>query len=703
MIDLPRGTRVSAARLAVSAWVVVLGAAGCRSDGDITGPPEPLDSAGLVVSSLSSLSQAAAVSEQSGAALVVGTVAYISLVGGTAQDGVRADIRNLSTGLATSVPMQDGGFDPIPVPAEEGNTIEVTVHESDGGTRRFTSTARLFRTPVVVRTGPTRGSTDVPLNSLIIIVFSEPMDPETVEETGMRLVGPGGLVSLTVDLDADGLTAVATPTEPLNTASTYTLVVESTATSAHGIVLEETYQTEFTTIELPRAFVLGFGSDGDTAQAGSKVQFWIAIWDAITGEKLEGLPVQWLSLKPSIGRIDSTGLVHGIGVGDVQITATIAGVTVPSPSTLTFTPLDFSSVSAGGAHTCGITTAGTAFCWGSNSNGQLGTGNLEPSSIPAPVGGDLRFNAISAGAEHTCGLATDGSVYCWGSDESWQLGRLDRQAPGTAVNRRTPTLLPNGPLVGITAGGGHGCATNAARAALCWGAYRYGEDTLYLDGPRAVDDALAFDAVTAGGDHSCGLAGGRAFCWGRNDRGQLGDGTAVSRPPLVGAVDTTTPVAPGPPIGDLTFTVLSAGLLHTCGVAGGRAFCWGDAGDGRLGAGPLVATPFVSIPRVVDGGLGFSSLASGGRHTCGIATGGSPYCWGSNEFGQLGDGTRDARSTPSPVADGLRLGALSVGTDHACGLASDGLLYCWGRSAVGEVGSGFTGVHDLPTKVALQR
>ena len=80
MIDLPRGTRVSAARLAVSAWVVVLGAAGCRSDGDITGPPEPLDSAGLVVSSLSSLSQAAAVSEQSGAALVVGTVAYISLV-----------------------------------------------------------------------------------------------------------------------------------------------------------------------------------------------------------------------------------------------------------------------------------------------------------------------------------------------------------------------------------------------------------------------------------------------------------------------------------------------------------------------------------------------------------------------------------------------------------------------------------------------
>ncbi len=689
--------RISPAKITGTAWALAAVVAGCTSDRDMTGPSEPVNNSGLVVSSLSSPSVAPAGT----AAAVVTTVAYISLVSGTAQGGLRADILNRSTGLASSTPMQEGGFDPVAMPAEEGDTIEVTVHEADGGTRRFTSIAELYRLPVVVRTGPTRGATDISLNSLIIIVFSEPMDGETLEGTGMRLVGPGGLVPLTVSLGSDGLTAVATPSEPLNPASPYTLVVESTATSAQGIGLAEAYQAEFTTIQLPVGFVLGFGSDADTAQAGSKVQFWIAIWDSNTLEKLEGLPVQWLSLNPSIARVDSNGLVHGIGVGEVQIAGSIAGFEVRG--TLTFTPLVFSSVSAGGAHTCGITTQGSAFCWGSNSSGQLGTGDLEPSSIPAPVVGDLHFNAIAAGAEHTCGLTTDGAVYCWGSDASWQLGRRDRQTPGTPVTRRAPTLLPHGPFAGITAGGGHACATDAVGAAFCWGAYRYGEQVLYLDGPQAVEGRPALQALAGGGEHSCGLADGGAYCWGRNDRGQLGDGTAVSRPSLVGTVDTTTHLVPGPRIDELTFTTLSAGLAHTCGLVGGRAYCWGDAGDGRLGVGPLFSTPFVTTPSAVDGGLGFSSLALGSRHTCAIATGGSPYCWGSNAFGQLGDGTREDRLAPSPAAEDLRLQALAVGTDHACGLASDGLLYCWGRSVAGEVGTGFTGVHDRPAEVTLQR
>jgi alpha-tubulin suppressor-like RCC1 family protein len=684
--------------LTVTAWALVTAAGGCTLDNETTGPSDLGDTPGLIVSSLTA--PRAGVEMAGGAALVT-SVAYVSLVSGTAQQGVQADIRNLSTGLATSVPMQDGGFDPVPVPAEEGNTIEVTVHESDGSARRFTSTARLKRTPVVVRSGPTRGSTDVPLNSLIIIVFSEPMDPETVEEAGMRLVGPGGLVPLTIDLEADGLTAVATPTEPLNTASTYTLVVEPTATSSQGIGLEEMYQAEFTTIDLPTAFVLGFGYDADTAQAGSRVQFWIAIWDSNTLEEIQGLPEQWFSLNPSIARVDSTGLVHGIGVGEAEIAGSIAGLEVRR--TVTFTPLAFSSVSAGGAHTCGITSEGTAFCWGSNSSGQLGTGDREPSSIPAPVDGDLRFTAIAAGAEHTCAVATGGAVYCWGSDESWQLGRLDRQAPGTPGNRLIPTRLPYGPLSGITAGGGNTCANHAVGAALCWGGYSYGDQTLYLDGPRAIEGGSNIESLASGGQHSCGISSGAGFCWGRNDRGQLGDGTVVSRPSLVGPVDTLSRPVLGPRIGSFEFVQLATGFAHTCGLEGDRAYCWGDAGDGRLGSGSVFTTPLMTNPTAVAGGLGFQFLGLGGQHTCGIATGGSPFCWGSNAFGQLGNGSREDRGVPSPVAEGLRLNALAVGTDHACGLASDGLLYCWGRSVAGEVGSGFTGVHDIPTQVALQR
>jgi hypothetical protein len=684
------------------ALLIALVSLACRSDTEIAGPTQSGDNTGLVISSILAVEELAAAQVVGGASVVGSTTVYVSLLAGTVAGGVRAEITNLTTDLATIVPMVEGGFDPVAMPAEEGDKIEVITHTATGGTRRLVSTAGLSMRPVVIRSGPGRGAADVPLNALIVVVFSQPMEGSTLEDGGISLAGPSGRIPLTVDLGADGLTVSATPSEPLEPGTTYTVQVDTTATSTTGLGLEAPYETDFTTVALPFAFILGIGPTDTSFEAGSRVEVWVSITDANTGQLIE-VPVHWTSSDPLVARVDGDGVVQSVGVGEVRIVAEIAGL---SPAaTLTFTPLAFTTVTSGGSHSCGITEQGSAFCWGSNTIGQLGTGDLEPRTLPTPVAGGLRFTAIAAGAEHTCGLTLEGTTYCWGSDEFWQLGRLDRQEPLTQVNRPSPMLLAGGRRFALlAAGGSHSCGTDPVGSTFCWGAFRYGNQALYLDGPQPLGDAPAFGVLSSGGNHGCGLVlGVQAYCWGRNDRGQLGDGSQTSRPVAVGLIDSLTRVSVVPVSSGLAFTSISAGSAHTCGVAAGRAYCWGEGGSGQLGAGGGFSVPFATTPIPVLGGLSFSSTSSGGRHSCGLDTGGNAYCWGANEYGQLGDGSRHDRPTPVTLADDLRFQLLATGADHGCGLATDGLLYCWGRSVAGEVGSGFTGVHERPTRVALQR
>src|SRR5438552_18535504 len=84
----------------------------------------------------------------------------------------------------------------------------------------------------------------------------------------------------------------------------------------------------------------------------------------------------------------------------------------PPPPPVTF--LTFGTVSPGDAHTCGITTDGTSYCWGDNSDGQLGDGTTSDRSTPAAVPGGLSFITVGAGYRHTCGVTNAGAPYCWG-------------------------------------------------------------------------------------------------------------------------------------------------------------------------------------------------------------------------------------------------------------------------------------------------
>jgi len=211
---------------------------------------------------------------------------------------------------------------------------------------------------------------------------------------------------------------------------------------------------------------------------------------------------------------------------------------------------------------------------------------------------------------------------------------------------------------------------------------------------RAQDvrsDTVTFTAVSVGGIHTCGVAvGGVAYCWGWNTRGQVGDGTS--------GTERWVPVRV---VGDARFARVSAGDRYTCGLtAAGAAYCWGLNGWGQLGDG---TTTDRSSPVPVVGGLRFSAISTGFRQTCAIATGGAAYCWGLNRAGQLGDGTTTDQSSPVRVAGGLTFAAVSAGDFHTCGVTAAGAAYCWGGNGDGQLGDGSTTNRSTPTPVRVAR
>jgi alpha-tubulin suppressor-like RCC1 family protein len=253
--------------------------------------------------------------------------------------------------------------------------------------------------------------------------------------------------------------------------------------------------------------------------------------------------------------------------------------------------LEFATVSVGGAHACGL-AASAAYCWGLAGGGQLGTGVTGEVARPNPeaVLGGHSFQELSAGNQHTCAVTPAGEAYCWGDGSSGELGN------GGNVGSAEPVAVSGGILFRhISAGDEHTCGTALDGVAYCWGA---GDDGRLGYGgvsdsnePVLVNGGITFASISAGGAHTCGVAGnGIAYCWGRNSGGQLGDGSTTSR------------LEPTPVSGALEFETVSAGtgpvVTATCGFGSdGLVYCWGDGLSGQLGNG---ATTSVSVPTVVS-------------------------------------------------------------------------------------------------------
>jgi alpha-tubulin suppressor-like RCC1 family protein len=196
-----------------------------------------------------------------------------------------------------------------------------------------------------------------------------------------------------------------------------------------------------------------------------------------------------------------------------------------------------------------------------------------------------------------------------------------------------------------------------------------------------------FVSVSVGNRGSCGLtAAGKAYCWGDNTYGQVGDGTNIDR---------RVPTAVS---GNLTFSSISAGDSKACGVTtAGQAYCWGNGDVGALGNG---TTSSSNVPVQVSGGLTFASVSATGQFfACGVTTSGAGYCWGYGAFYTLGTGNNSSSSTPVAVAGGHTFSAISAGRQHGCGVTPSGDGYCWGQNDVGQIGNGGTSTAQSPSLV----
>ncbi len=276
-----------------------------------------------------------------------------------------------------------------------------------------------------------------------------------------------------------------------------------------------------------------------------------------------------------------------------------------------------SAVATGFQFSCAVTSGGGVKCWGTNANGELGTGTVTSSTTPVDVAGlTAGVVAITAGLEHACAVTSGGAVACWGG--------------GTLLPVFVSGLTSG--VVALAAGDYHTCALTSGGAVRCWGSNTGGQ----LGNGTTNDSSTPVDvtgltsgviAVVANSYYACALTkNGGVKCWGDNSYGELGDGTTTERTSPVGVSGLSSGA-----------TRLAAGRYHACAVTtAGGVRCWGSNSSGQLGDDTTtdrwtpVAVTGLARPIV--------AVTAGLHHTCVLTSGGGVQCWGDDTSGQLGDG-----------------------------------------------------------------
>ncbi|HEX2779981.1 MAG TPA: hypothetical protein VHM30_10805 [Gemmatimonadaceae bacterium] len=363
------------------------------------------------------------------------------------------------------------------------------------------------------------------------------------------------------------------------------------------------------------------------------------------------------------------------------------GATVPS----------FRALSAGESFACGVTRDDRAYCWGANYLGQVGTPNTAAtcgdhfiergacSRVPVPVSGGIRFASVRAGKTHACGVDVEGAAWCWGEAGRGQLGsrgaadqcRLESEAleglppvPCSHVPLRVESDLH---FVAVDAGDEMSCGLDDRGRAWCWG-WRGGDSA---PAPVPLDEPLV--SLDVGGRRACALTSdGTARCWAWPEVLQNG---AIDR------------------VGERQWTAIAVAAAHTCATgADGTVYCFGNDADGALGRGPEDHRKYRDYPLAPVAGearVHFIALAT--TRSCAVDAGDRLLCWGRLGSSVADDrcldsnglaGSNDCTSAPVRVAIRDRVRGVTLGEAHGCVILDSGRSGCWGSNAWGQLGDG---------------
>jgi len=416
------------------------------------------------------------------------------------------------------------------------------------------------------------------------------------------------------------------------------------------------------------------------ALAGSNSKTWTTNGDFNTNAATTG-----------IATTKSNVAISGATAGDDAVTT----LSSPEPN------FDTLSISSGPNFTLAVKTDGTLWSWGWNGAGQLGQGTTDSNmthNTPVQVGSGTNWKMVSAGGNHSVAIKTDGTIWAWGYNYSGQLGISSN------VSQNVPTKIGVGTTWKyVTAGGEHTIALKNDGTIWSWGYNNYGQlglgttDTATThNSPVKIGTGTTWKMISTRDYHNLAVkTDGTLWSWGRNNYGQLGQGTSDS------ATTHNAPVQAG--VGN-TWKIISAGGQFSLALkTDGTLWSWGFNDLGRLGQGTSDGATTHNVPTQIGSGTTWRVVMAGLQHSLATKSDGTLWAWGYNGSGQLGSGDTSQKNAPYQVGIGTSWKMISISDYSSFAVKMDGTFWSCGHNAYGNLGQGMTDsvAHNLLVQVGI--
>ncbi|HEB27305.1 MAG TPA: hypothetical protein ENI05_05945, partial [Porticoccus sp.] len=571
---------------------------------------------------------------------------------------------------------------------------------------------------------PRRWSNDYPI--VLSLWPNVPVLNQQLKISGFNLdnvvIEISGIRYEPVTVEKNSLTLIMPDLEPGN----YEIkVTNSAGYSSKNIIVPQPFNVGQRSLRLSSEILSAASGEGCAIDDNGAVRCWAmqSFWDQqdFVGDSLYGVEGLDGSADDSTAVSVSVGLNHGCAIvvtgavkcwGSGNYGQLGNGSDVGSEAAVAVYDFDgvknsAVEIASGYKHTCALASTGAVWCWGDNTDYQLGVVTEKDFSLtPIVVNGFEGLSDFSKAVDietslsHVCAVTPHGALFCWGFNNFGQLGL------GFYPERSLPRMVPGlsggsgaSSVVDVALGSTHSCALLGSGAIKCWGKNKFGQvgigfDTYFTSSPVEVElfgggvsDNIAV-SISSGSDHNCALLDTNEIsCWGENNKGQLGNGKYVDSyiPVMVNAFDSVK-------VGEDKISLALSSYSSCVLMDSGEVWCWGWLGRGHA-ASDYSHAPVV-VRSIDDKGSYPMAVSTSGGHYCAINSDGGVECWGNNDDGQLGNGSKIDSVEPVHVVglDGVNASSsaikVALGYSHSCALLEVGRVLCWGKGVSGILGNG---------------